>query len=60
MTFQEALEVMREVQDKNGLPALLETLEFCDVPSNRLELTGKELLAFRLVVSEMSKLFAPV
>jgi hypothetical protein len=58
MTFQEALSIVQEVQDNNGLPALLETLEFMSVPRNREELTEKELRAYRVVFNEMSKLFA--
>lgn len=58
MNFQEALVVVQEVQVNNRLPGLLETLEFMNVPSNRLELTGQELRAFRVVFNEMSKLFA--
>jgi hypothetical protein len=59
MNFQDAIQIMQEVQANNRLPGLLETLEFCYVPDNRLELTGQELLAYRVVVNEMSKLFAP-
>jgi hypothetical protein len=59
MTFQEALEIVQEVQDNNGLPGLLETLEFMSVPRNREELTEQELRAYRVVFGEMSKLFAP-
>jgi len=59
MTFQDAIEIMQEVQANNRLPGLLETLEFCCVPDNRFALTGQELLAYRVVVNEMSKLFAP-
>jgi hypothetical protein len=58
MTFQEALSIVQEVQANNGLPGLLETLEFMSVPNNREELTGEELRAYRVVFNEMSKLFA--
>ena len=58
MTFQEALNVVQEVQANNRLPGLLETLEFMSVPSNREELTGEELGAYRVVFTEMGKLFA--
>ena len=57
MTFQEALEYMQDVQANNRLPNLLETLQFCQVPNNRLELTSQELCASRVVFNEMSKLF---
>lgn len=60
MNFQEALNVVEEVRLNNGLPALLETLEFMSKPSNREELTGQELRAYRVVFNEMAKLFAPV
>lgn len=59
MNFQEAISVVQEVQANNRLPGLLETLEFMDTPSNREELTGEELRAFRVVFNQMSKLFAP-
>ena len=60
MNFTQALEIVQEVQANNRLPALLETLEFMSVPSNREELTGQELRAYRVVFNEMGKLFAPV
>jgi hypothetical protein len=59
MNFTQALEVVQEVQFNNRLPGLLETLEFMSVPSNREELTGQELRAYRVVFTEMGKLFAP-
>ncbi len=59
MNFTQALEIVQDVQANNRLPGLLETLEFMSVPSNREELTGQELRAYRVVFSEMSKLFAP-
>jgi hypothetical protein len=34
-------------------------MEFMSVPSNREELTGQELRAYRVVFNEMGKLFAP-
>ena len=57
MQFALALEVVQEVQANNRLPGLLETLMFMQVPSNREELTGEELLAHRVVYTEMRKLF---
>jgi hypothetical protein len=60
MNFTQALEIVQEVQANNCLPALLETLEFMSVPSNREELTGQELRAYRVVFNEMGKIFAPV
>ncbi len=59
MNFQEALDIVEEVRLNNGLPALLETLEFMKVPSNREELTGQELRAYNVVFTEMRKLFYP-
>lgn len=59
MNFQEALSIVEEVKANNRLPGLLETLEFMSVASNREELTGQELRAFRVVFNEMGKLFAP-
>jgi hypothetical protein len=59
MNFAQALEIVQEVQANNRLPGLLETLEFMSVPSNREELTGQELRAYRVVFNEMGKLFAP-
>jgi hypothetical protein len=59
MNFAQALEIVQEVQANNRLPGLLETLEFMSVPSNREEMTGQELRAFRVVFNEMGKLFAP-
>jgi len=59
MNFTQALEIVQDVQANNRLPGLLETLEFMSVPSNREELTGQELRAYRVVFSEMGKLFAP-
>lgn len=58
MNFQEALEIVQDVQVNNGLPGLLETLEFMSLPSNREELANKELRAFRVVFNEMGKLFS--
>jgi len=60
MNFTQALEIVQEVQANNRLPGLLETLEFMTVPSNREELTGQELSAYRVVFTNMAKLFAPV
>jgi hypothetical protein len=59
MNFAQALQIVQEVQTNNRLPGLLETLEFMSVPSNREELTGQELRAYRVVFNEMGKLFAP-
>jgi hypothetical protein len=59
MNFAQALEIVQEVQANNRLPGLLETLEFMSVPCNREELTGQELRAYRVVFTEMGKLFAP-
>ncbi len=59
MNFTQALEIVQDVQANNRLPGLLETLEFMSVPSNREEMTGQELRAFRVVFNEMGKLFAP-
>jgi len=59
MNFAQALEIVQDVQANNGLPGLLETLEFMSVSSNREELTGQELRAYRVVFNEMGKLFAP-
>ena len=59
MNFTQALEIVQEVQANNCLPGLLEALEFMAVPSNREELTGQELRAYRVVFSEMARLFAP-
>jgi len=57
MNFTQALEIVQDVQANNRLPGLLETLMFMDVPRNREELTGQELLAHRVVFTEMRKLF---
>ena len=59
MNFEQALEIVREVQANWQLPGLLETLEFMSEAKNREELTGQELRAYRVVFTEMSKLFAP-
>jgi len=59
MNFTQALEIVQEVQANNRLPGLLETLEFMSVPSNREEMTGQELRAYRVVFNEMGRLFAP-
>jgi hypothetical protein len=59
MNFTQALEIVQEVQANNCLPGLLETLEFMAVPSNREEMTGQELRAYRVVFNEMGRLFAP-
>ena len=59
MNFQQALEVVQEFRANNGLPGLLETLEFMIEPRNQEEMTGQELRAFRVVYNEMGKLFAP-
>lgn len=59
MNFTQALEIVQEVQANNCLPGLLETLEFMSVPSNREELTGQELRAYRVVFNEMGRMFAP-
>jgi len=58
MNFQEALEVVQEFRANNRLPGLLETLEFMNKPQTREEMTGQELRAHRVVMNEMSKLFA--
>lgn len=60
MTFQEAHEIVQEFRANNRLAGLLEALEFMSVPSNREEMTGQELRAYRVVFNEMGKLFAPV
>lgn len=57
MQFTQALEIVQDVQANNRLPGLLETLQFMDVPRNREELTGQELLARWVVFTEMRKLF---
>jgi hypothetical protein len=57
MQFAQALEIVEEVKANNRLPGLLETLQFMEVPSNREELTGAELRAYRVVFNEMRKLF---
>ena len=59
MNFTQALEIVQDVQANNRLPGLLETLEFMSVSSNREELTGQELRAYRVVFSNMARLFAP-
>jgi hypothetical protein len=59
MNFTQALEIVQEVQANNRLPGLLETLEFMGEARNREELTGQELRAYRVVFTEMGKLFAP-
>ena len=58
MNFNEALEIVENVQANNRLAGLLETLQFMEIPSNREELTGQELRAHRVVFTEMRKLFA--
>lgn len=58
MTFQDALEIVQEFRANNGLAGLLETLEFMNKARNREEMTGQELRAHRVVMNEMSKLFA--
>jgi hypothetical protein len=60
VNFEQAMQVVQEFRANNRLPGLLETLEFMSVPSNREEMTGQELRAYRVVFGEMSKLFAPV
>lgn len=57
MDFNQALEIVNQVQKNNRLFGLLETLQFMQVPSNREELTGEELQAHRVVFTEMRKLF---
>lgn len=56
MNFEQALEIVQDVQANNRLPGLLETLMFMDVPRNREELTDQELRAHRVVFTEMRKL----
>jgi hypothetical protein len=60
VNFQEAHAIVQEFRANNRLPGLLETLQFMSVASNREEMTGQELRAYRVVFGEMSKLFAPV
>lgn len=57
MNFNQALVIVQEVGANYGLPGLLETLEF--MQSTSLELSDKELRAYRVVFNEMGKLFAP-
>ncbi len=59
MNFDQALQVVQEVQKNWQLPGLLETLEFMGEARNREELTGQELRAYRVVFTEMGRLFAP-
>ena len=59
MNFEQAHNIVEEFRVNNRLPGLLETLQFMSVPSNREEMTGQELQAYRVVFHEMGKLFAP-
>lgn len=54
--FQQAIEIVKNFQADNGLPGLLETLQY--MSANRDSLSEKESWAFRIVFNDMSKLFA--
>lgn len=58
MNFDQAIVVVETYKNMYGFPGLLETLE--DMQENTSWLDASQRQAFRVVFSEMSKLFAPV
>ena len=57
MNFQEAMQVVQQYQQDWAINGLLETLE--QMQDSVDELNFQERRAFRVVFSEMGKLFAP-
>ena len=57
MNFEQALQVIHQYQEDQGVTGMLETLE--RMRDSLDDLTGQELRAYRVVFFEMSKLFAP-
>lgn len=57
MNFDQAMQVVQRYQQDWALPGLLETLE--QMQDSQDDLTSQELRAYRVVFSNMAKLFAP-
>jgi hypothetical protein len=54
-TFDQAIEIVRDIQDDQG-EGLLETLQYMD--ANLFQFDERQRAAFRVVMTEMRKLFA--
>lgn len=57
MNFEQAMEIVQDYQQNWALPGLLETLE--EMQDSIEDLTDREVRAYRVVFSNMAKLFAP-
>jgi hypothetical protein len=57
MNFEQALNVVEQYQQDWALPGLLETLQ--QMQESVEDLTDQERRAFRVVFTNMAKLFAP-
>ena len=58
MNFEQALNVVEQYQQDWALPGLLETLQ--QMQESIEDLNDQERCAFRVVFTNMAKLFAPV
>jgi len=56
MNFEQAMEIVQDYQQNWALPGLLETLE--EMQDSIEDLTDREVRAYRVVFSNMAKLFA--